>query len=143
MNARIDQPEYFGAPASYTLQDTMRIRREAERKQGEMIAEGWVTAGSFFYHSLVWMGRMVVGLVDVLATAVYTRRAYDHLMRLNEAELAELGLDRTEISTYLLAVMEGEEVRSQPAQGDLFALSGRRPANSELPRTEKPARKAA
>ncbi len=143
MNARNDRPEYFGAPVGYTLHDTVRIRREAEAKQAEALAQGWITAGAFFYHSLVWLGRKVVDLVDALASAAYARQAYQDLSRLDDGELAEMGLTRADIFSHLLAVMEGAPIRPQPVQGDLFAVNGRRPANSELPRTEKPTRQAA
>lgn len=143
MNARNDRPEYFDAPVGYTLHDTARIRREAERKQSEMVSEGWITAGAFFYHALVWLGRKFLALGDALARAISARQAYRELSQLDDGELAEMGLTRDDIYSHLLAVMEGAPARPQPVQGDLFAVNGRRPANSELPRTEKPARQAA
>lgn len=143
MNQRNDRPDASTVGASYGLHDVQDLRRQAELRQGEVLSQGWVTAGTFFFYGLLWIGRTVLGLFDAIFSAVLARTAYEELERLDDAGLAERGLTRADIPAYLAAIMGGAPFRRQPVQGELFAVSGRRPANADHPQTVAADRQAA
>ena len=136
MNARNKRPESKDTSVFYSDEDLVQPRREVE-------TEGWASAGRFFYDGLRWLAETALEIIAGLATAIEARSTYHELNGLSDAALAERGLTRGDIVGHVAAMMAGGPVTPRPAQGDLFAIDGRSPANTDHPAMTSADRRAA
>lgn len=119
---------------SYTLEDTAALRRQAEAMRAEMIAESWDTAGTFFLHAVVWIGRTFWNAMRLLSSAIAARQAYRNLSGLSDQQLSELGLTVEEVPSYIAAILNDERAPVRSTAASLRAVDGRRPANEQSDR---------
>lgn len=136
MNALNDRQKFEDTRVGYSVEDIALLRREAE-------AQGWVTAGTFFYHGICWLGRTVHSLLESVTWGFRARRIYAGLDSMSDTALAERGLTRADVAGHVLEIMAGMPIQRRPVQGELFAVGGRRPANADRPATKVADRRAA
>lgn len=143
MSDKTEWPDGLNGNQSYTLDDVLRVQKEAAQLQGELMAKHWNLLTRGVWRTVKAIALAPIWFFDALLRARIGLNTYDDLNGLDDQALAALGLVRGDINRYVLAAMDSAGAPIAGVRQDRFygIPGGRRPA--DLPRIETPRRRAA
>ena len=121
------------AKVLYDPEYRAQLEKEAARLQAEAVRRTAMVVG----RAIRAVFREVFHLLGMVAKGSAAVRLYEDLSRLDDGQLADLGISREQISQYVVDTMEGPSSRTKAASvAALSAIEGgrsERPAKTDLP----------
>lgn len=133
-------PDFLARGDKYTFHDVLRVQEEAARLQAEVNAQVMTALVDGLGRAVRWTAAGVARYLRDQWVGVATYRVHNELSRFNDRQLAQLGITRDEIVSYVASL-----VATKPAEQPvaLQAIAGGRIAGKTRKQDEPVRRRAA
>jgi len=139
MERYASEPDFLARGDKYTFHDVLRVQEEAARLQAEVNAQVMTALVGGLVRAVRWTATGIAHVLREQWVSVAAYRLHNELRRFSDRQLAQLGITRDEIASYVASVA-GAKPAGQPVA--LQAIDGGRIAG-EIDQQDEPVRRRA